>query len=208
MEDISSLLLSGGYIVLFFYSLGGGMVGLLAASVLATQGQLSFPLVLILAIAGNISGSSLLATLARNQKRAFTRHFQSQRRLIASARLYLKRYGVPLIFVTKFIYGMKTIIPLSVGLSSYSLAKFHFYNFFACIIWGLAIGFATKFATSTILQLANTYGAYVKYLGFGIAIAGFIVLLLTRNKRRHINSRHAKKKQNKEIEEMGFKNTP
>ncbi len=40
MQDMIDTLIKYGYIVLFFYSLGGGMVGILAAGVLSSQGKM------------------------------------------------------------------------------------------------------------------------------------------------------------------------
>lgn len=50
MQDMIDTLIKYGYIVLFFYSLGGGMVGILAAGVLSSQGKwiLVFALLLLL----------------------------------------------------------------------------------------------------------------------------------------------------------------
>lgn len=147
MEETLSNLQTYGYIALFVYSMGGGFIGLVAASVLSALGKLDLTLSIAIACCGNIAGSTLLAYLSRYQKQDFLRYFAKHKRKIALAHLYLRRYGIWLIFINKFIYGFKTILPLAIGLSSCSLKKFSFFNAFACMFWAVGIAIPSYLAS-------------------------------------------------------------
>lgn len=142
-----------GYLLLFFASFGGGYTAIVAAGVFCALGKLDINLSLLISFIGNCIGSSLLAYLARMQKKDFTRLLQKHRRKLALTHVYMQRYGIWLIFFSKFIYGIKTIVPLGIGLSHYSLKKFIFYNIPACGVFTLSIGLVSFFASNWVLEL-------------------------------------------------------
>jgi len=47
----------------------------------------------------------------------------------------MRKYGVLAIFIQKFLYGIKTLVPISMALSRYDFKKFGFYNIFASIFF-------------------------------------------------------------------------
>jgi len=65
----------------------------------------------------------------------------------------MRKYGVLAIFIQKFIYGVKTIVPLSMALAKYDFKKFVFYNFFASIVFVCVIGFSAYYASESIIAL-------------------------------------------------------
>ena len=68
MEDTFSNLATYGYIGLFIYSLGGGFVGLVAASVLSFMGKMDLTLSISIAFLGNMLGDIMLFQMTRYQK--------------------------------------------------------------------------------------------------------------------------------------------
>lgn len=188
MQNITDLLQNFGYIILFAYSLGGGMVALIAASALyATRGLLDPILIISVSIAGNIIGSSALAYIARYQKSLFMDYFKSHKKSIALNRYYIKKYGLALIIGSKFIYGFKTIVPLAIGISGYSLTKFIITNALACAIWGISIGGTTIIATDFIIRLKDQYSAIFSYLSMGL-IVGVILFIIIKSRKRQKKS--------------------
>lgn len=186
MEETLSNLQTYGYIALFVYSMGGGFVGIVAGSVLSALGKLDLTLCIIVATLGNIAGSTLLAYLSRYQKQDFIRYLAKHKRKIALAHLYLRRYGIWLIFANKYIYGFKTILPLSIGLSSYSLKKFTFFNAFACAIWAIGIAIpaylASDWAKNTFERLQSY--PYVMPIFLVVLIGGIYLGLKIGEKRK------------------------
>ena len=140
VQETLNSLSAYGYVFLFFYSLGGGFVGLVAASVLSYAGKMDITLTIIVATTANFLGDLTLFYLARYQKSEVMRYLAKQRRKLALSHLWMKRYGDVIIFVQKYIYGIKTLIPIAIGFSKYNPVRFHFYNALASILWGLVIG--------------------------------------------------------------------
>ena len=68
MQDIINSVSTYGYIVLFFYSLGGGMVALIAAGILSFAGKMDITLSIIVAAVANTIGDTLIFYVARFNK--------------------------------------------------------------------------------------------------------------------------------------------
>ena len=58
-----------GYLILFFYSLGGGMIALIAAGILSGGGSMNIWLSILIAFGANFLGDSALFYLTRFNKK-------------------------------------------------------------------------------------------------------------------------------------------
>ena len=181
MQDMIDTLIKYGYIVLFFYSLGGGMVGILAAGVLSSQGKMDLSLCIIIAFVANALGSTLLFILGKYYKKDIMPYFKKHRRKLALAMIKTKQYGIILLFVQKFIYGLKTFIPIAAGIAKYDFSKFIVINTLASLVWALILGFAAYTFGYLIEAIFNKLSSY-PYAAplFLLILAGIIWLYLTK----------------------------
>ncbi|MDO4673744.1 DedA family protein [Campylobacter sp.] len=173
MQDMMDTLLRYGYVVLFFYSLGGGMVGILCAGVLSSLGKMELSWCIALAFIANTLGSSGLYFLGKHGKKDFLPYFKKHRRKLALALLKVKQHGTILILTQKFIYGLKTLIPLAAALAKYDLKRFLFLNALASFIWALSlglVGFAFGGLVEKIFEKFGNY-SYASFLFLGLLIA-------------------------------------
>ncbi|WP_419770124.1 MAG: DedA family protein [Candidatus Marinarcus sp.] len=163
MED---LIKEWGYIILFLYSFGGGFLALAAAGVLSYTGDLNIVLSILVAGSANFIGDQFLFYLARKNKLYAKEMMQKYGRKVALAHLMMRRYGSYVIVVQKYIYGIKTLIPLAMGLTKYDAKKFMLFNILATVLWGVVVGYASYFMGEVILTHAQEY----KYYGVGIIL--------------------------------------
>jgi len=91
--------------------------------------------------------------LGKYQKKEIQPYFAKHKRKIALATLILRKYGIFAIFIQKFLYGIKTLVPLSMALSKYDFKKFGFYNVFASIIFVLTIGLSAYYSSEAIITM-------------------------------------------------------
>lgn len=153
-----------GYVALFFYSMGSGYVGILAAGALATFGHTDLLISIIVAAAGNFIGSSLLVILMRYQKKDFERFLIAHRRRIALMHIWLKKYGALLILVNKYLYGVKLLIPVAIGVSRYDMKRFLLLNAISSVIWALSLGVLAFYFSQAVVEIIESYGeSYGKY---------------------------------------------
>lgn len=155
-----------GYIALFLYSFGGGFLGLAVASVVAYSGDLNIYICVLVAGISNFIGSQFLFFLARKNKNYAKDMMKKYGRKIALTHLLMQRYGSFIIFIQKYIYGIKTLIPLAMGITKYSALKFSIFNAMAATLWACVIGYLSFIAGEYLLALGEEF----KYIGLGIVV--------------------------------------
>ncbi|EMG89451.1 SNARE-like domain protein [Helicobacter pylori GAM112Ai] len=165
-----------GYLILFLYSLGGGYVGIVIASILsATTHALDIKITILVAFLGNMVGSGALVVFARYQKREFLKYFHKHRRKLALASLWVKRYAFLMIFVNKYLYGIKSVVPLAVGFSKYPLKRFLWLNVLSSFLWALIVGSVSFKASDWVKTLYERLSHYTSFFVISFAL---IVLLI------------------------------
>jgi len=155
MEDTFSNLATYGYIGLFLYSLGGGFIALIGAGVLSYMGKMDLTTVMIVAFTANIIGDTLLLYMARYQKTMMMEGLRKHRRKLALAHVMMKKYGSWIIIMQKFVYGIKTLIPIAIGLTKYDFKKFLVLNIIGAIVWTLVFGFGSYYSGDFLMKLAG-----------------------------------------------------
>lgn len=124
-----------GYYILFGWSVLEGELGLIFAGLAAHTGHLNVWLAIFIAGLGGFVGDQIYFYIGRCNKKFIQKRLKSQSRKFALATVLLQKYGWSIIFVQRYMYGMRTIIPISIGLTRYSAAKFAIINLISAWIW-------------------------------------------------------------------------
>ncbi|WP_104695679.1 DedA family protein [Helicobacter salomonis] len=175
-----------GYLLLFVYSLGSGYVGIVVAAILSSMGQMDIKLSIVVAGCGNFVGSVGLAFLGRTQKKELYTYFARHRRKFALVHIWLQKYGVWLIFFNKYIYGVKSIVPLAIGFSKYNLKKFALWNGCACALWAVAVGSVAFYASAWVRQIGDQVGAYAYLMPLIIILLILVIIWMLKRGTRKI----------------------
>jgi len=148
--DFSSLE-TWGYLAVAFFSFGGSLFIVAAAGVFSFMGHMDLTTALMVAMVSNFMGDNFLFYLGKYHKKDIQPYYAKHKRKIALATLIMRKYGVLAIFIQKFLYGVKTLVPISMALSKFDFKKFVFFNIFASIIFILTIGLSAYFASESII---------------------------------------------------------
>ncbi|MDQ7084578.1 MAG: DedA family protein [Sulfurovum sp.] len=142
-----------GYLAVAFFAFGGSLFIVAAAGVFSFMGKMDLTTALSIAIVSNYLGDMFLFYLGKYQKKEIQPYFAKHKRKIALATLLLRKYGVWAIFIQKFLYGIKTLVPLTMALSKYDFKKFGIYNVFASILFVLTIGLSAYYSSEAIISM-------------------------------------------------------
>jgi len=134
-ENLINLLKEYGYIILFIWSIFEGESGLVMAGVLSHTGDMNVVTSIIVAALGGFMGDQIYFYLGKINKKWVLKELEVHRRKFAKARFLLRKYGGWVIFIQRFLYGMRTIIPIAIGISGYDPKKYAIINFFSALIW-------------------------------------------------------------------------
>ena len=182
------LLKTYGYIILFAWSILEGEAGLIMAGLLSHTGDMNLYLAIFIAGLGGFTGDQIYFYIGRFNKSYVHKNFKGQRRKFALAHLLLVKYGWPIIFVQRYMYGMRTIIPISIGLTRYSGKMFAFINLISAWCWAaITIVPAWYFGEEILVVLKWAKDHWYYAAPFGLAIAGSIIYyfyVVTKKKER------------------------
>jgi len=124
------------YLILFIWSILEGESGLIMAGLLSASGDMNLPLSIFIAGLGGFTGDQIYFYIGRYNRSYVHKKFRNQRQKFALAHLLLKKYGWPIIFAQRYMYGMRTIIPIAIGLTRYDAKKFAIINLLSAWTWG------------------------------------------------------------------------
>jgi len=158
LEDTFSNLATYGYIGLFLYSFGGGFVALVGAGVLSYMGKMDLTTSIAIAFTANALGDIMLFYMARYQKNMMMEGLRKHRRKLALSHIMMKKYGSWIILIQKFIYGIKTLIPIAIGLTKYDFKKFAILNVLSAAVWALVVGLGSYYSGKPLMELAGLIG--------------------------------------------------
>jgi len=163
------------YIILYFWSILEGESGLIMAGIFSHTGDMNLYLSIFVAGLGGFTGDQIYFWIGRYNKKYVHRKFKGQRRKFALAHVLLKKYGWPIIFAQRYMYGLRTIIPISIGLTGYDAKKFALINLISAWLWAtITIVPAWYFGDEilSILKVAKEYW-YIA-IPFALLIGGTI----------------------------------
>ncbi|WP_297575283.1 DedA family protein [uncultured Campylobacter sp.] len=129
------------YIIIFVWCVIEGELALILGGIFAHEGYVNLGLIILFASFGAFLGDQLNFYIGRYSKGYINKKLAKQRQKFAIAHLLLQKYGWPIIFVQRYMYGFRTIIPMSIGVTRYDAKKFAIINLVSSFAW----------ATKTIL---------------------------------------------------------
>jgi membrane protein DedA with SNARE-associated domain len=182
-----------GYIILYFWSILEGEMGLVMAGIMTHTGNMNYFIAIFVAGLGGFTGDQCFFYLGRFNKRFMQKKLHNQRHKLAIASLLLRKYGWPIILLQRYLYGLRSIIPIAIGISNYSAKKFALINLISAWLWaGLIISPAYFYGQEilTLLSYAKQHWYYaLPIVGiFMLAIRAYLktverIFILRRKKR-------------------------
>ena len=134
-EFFIELLKEYGYIILFVWCIMEGEMALIMAGILAHTTHMHIALAIFVAGLGGFVGDQIYFYLGRYNKKYIAKRLHTQRRKFAVAHIMLKKYGWPIIFIQRYMYGFRVIIPMTIGLTGYSAKKYALINLISAWCW-------------------------------------------------------------------------
>jgi len=157
---LEELIKEWGYIILFLYSFGGGFLALVFAGVLSYSGELNIFICIVTSGVSNFLGDQFLFIIARKNKNYAKQMMSQYSRKVAYSHLLIRKYGSIVVFFQKYLYGIKTLVPLAMGLSKYNFTQFTILNIIATFLWSFIIGFVGFYMGEVVLNLADEFKIY------------------------------------------------
>lgn len=182
--SLVELIATYGYYAVFLGAFIEGETVLILAAIAAHHGYLDLTTVIGVAFAGGWLGDQFYFFLGRRYGQAILMRFPALQTKAQQAQRLIQRYHAPLILGMRFLYGLRTVGPMVMGMSP--LPTFHFVvlNAFGAIIWAVIIATLGYAFSNAIEALLPQIRHYEEYVFIGVLVLGALVWLIVRVKNR------------------------
>jgi membrane protein DedA with SNARE-associated domain len=170
--DIADWVREYGYLAVFIGSFLEGEAVLLIASVAAYQGYLSFYWVVVLSIGGSFAGDQLYFFLGKHYAPQLLQRFPGIEPRLKQVRGLMQKYRNHLILSMRFLYGLRIVGPIAIGMSDVTWRQYTALNLFAALVWALIVGGVGYVFGSALTLMFNDLHRIE-----GFVIAGIVLLV-------------------------------
>ncbi len=177
-----------GYLAILIGAFLEGETILVIGGFAAHQGYLTLPYVILSAFCGTLFGDQLFFFVGRFKGRELLDRRLKWRSRVERAQRLLDRYQTLVIIGFRFVYGIRTVTPLVLGMSNVKTWRFVILNVLSAMSWATIIGAAGYFFGLAMETLLNDLRRYEKVAFLIIAIAGLTTWII-RHRRKRKNSR-------------------
>jgi membrane protein DedA with SNARE-associated domain len=185
--SIATLIQDYGYAAVFVGTLLEGESVLILAGVAATLGYLSLPWIIITAIVGSFLGDQVFFYLGRHYGPELLQRFPLLAARAARMQILLQRFHLPLILGVRFMYGLRTVGPMVIGMSDVAWTRFILLNFIGACVWAASFASSGYLFGHAMELLLVDIQRYEELLLAAIVAAGIAFWLLYRWRQRRMS---------------------
>jgi membrane protein DedA with SNARE-associated domain len=184
MTTLQSLVENYGYYGVFAGAFLEGETLLIMAGFAANRGYLALHWVMLAAFCGSLFGDQLYFFLGRRHGRRILQRFPKLRARANKVDALLARYHTPLILAMRFLYGLRIVGPIVIGMSGVPALKYVGLNIISAAIWAVMFSSA-GYLFGEVLELVLTDLKRYEVIALGvIALIGIAIWLTFRFRNR------------------------
>jgi len=171
-----------GYPAILLGTFFEGETVLVLGGFAAHQGFLRLDLVMACAFIGSFCGDQLWFWIGRRFGRRWLDAHPGKAPAIERVSRMLDRWGAWFVLSFRFLYGLRSVSPVAIGLSSISALRFAVLNLVAAAVWSVSVGALGYFGGNAVEAVLGRlqYWEHRLLAALAIALAGYGVHLLVR----------------------------
>jgi membrane protein DedA with SNARE-associated domain len=132
-----------GYFALFLGTFFEGETILVLAGFLAFREYMNIQTVIIVAFMGSYAGDQLWYFLGRRHGRKLLKRKPRWEAMGDKALDHIRRHPDLWVLSFRFVYGLRTVMPVAIGMSGYPPARYLLLNGIGAIVWATVLGLAS-----------------------------------------------------------------
>lgn len=183
--DWQELLQNYGYWIVLLGTFLEGETIVIIAGVLAAGGQLSFTGVAFSACLGSFLSDQLMFCIGKYKGNAIIERFPRLQRKKERVAQLLRKYDILLILGFRFVYGIRNITPIVLGLSHISHKRFLPLNLAGSLAWAFLFTAAGYYFGQAVDGILRVCGITVLILVAGGVLLVSLFLYIMRRRKEH-----------------------
>ncbi|WP_228145848.1 DedA family protein [Acinetobacter sp. ANC 5054] len=128
-----------GYIAIFIGTLFEGETVLMLGAYAVHQHLMNFPILIAVAMLGGFIGDQFYFQLGRRYGTQLIQSNADYAQKFERASQFIERYPILTILFMRFAWGLRTVLPISIGIRKYPVWKYVLINILACFIWAMVV---------------------------------------------------------------------
>ena len=185
--SIESLVDTYGYLAVLIGTFLEGETVLVLGGFAAHRGYLTLQGVVLAAFIGSFCGDQLFFFLGRRHSHTILAKRPSWKARLDKAKNLLERFGRPFILAFRFLYGLRTVAPFMIGMSSIPALKFVLLSAVSAFVWAGGVGVAGYFFGHALEIAIGDVKHYEVHIFGMIAVIGVLIWGLHFYRRRKSN---------------------
>lgn len=182
--ELGELIARYGYAAVFFGTLLEGETIVMLAGFAAQREHIDFWLAALCAFAGSLLSDQIYFYLGRRHGTAWIARRPKWEQRLARIRALTDAHQVKLTLTFRFIYGIRTVTPFALGLSTMPAPQFAALNMVSAAVWALCFTSLGYTLGHAIEPLIADIERYESRLFIGLAALGLLVWLFRRRRAR------------------------
>lgn len=167
-----------GYWAVFLGAILEGETVLVLAGLAAHLGYLSLPLVMLTGCWGGILGDQLYFFLGRYYGTALLLRFPRIKTRVKMVSRLIERHQKALILGVRFMYGLRVVGPIVIGMSRVPMPRFVLLNLIGALVWSIMISGAGFLFGNALQWLLPDFKRYEILVMLSIAFLGIVAALV------------------------------
>ncbi|MGB6281674.1 MAG: DedA family protein [Syntrophobacteria bacterium] len=172
---LESIVDTYGYVAVLLGTFLEGETILVLGGFAAHRGYLALPGVILAAFIGSLCGDRLFFFLGRKHSQAVLARRPAWKARADQANRLLERFRTPFILIFRFLYGLRTVSPFVIGMSSVPARQFIPLNAIGALVWAVVVGTGGYLFGSALEVVIGEVKRYEVEALLAIAIIGILV---------------------------------
>ena len=179
--DIIALLNQYGYYGILIWTFLEGETIVIIAGLMSPKTGMDLQLIALCAFTGALLSDQLMFLLGKFKGEKLLHRFPKLAQRMEKATTLFKKYDTLLILSFRFIYGVRNITPIMLGISGVSYKKFFFLNIIGGAIWATSFSYGGYYAGKSFLAIVAWVGHGIFYVLVGVlALAALLWFIRSR----------------------------
>ena len=175
---LETIIQTYGYFAVFLGTFIEGETFLMLGGFIAHRGYLSLWGVIAAAVAGSLLGDQLYFYIGRRYGKTILEKRPKWKRGAERISRLLERHHTTLILGFRFLYGLRTLTPIVIGMSRVGRRRFAVLNAAGAIAWSVLVGLGGYLFGHALEAIIGHVERYELRIMGGIAAAGALLWLL------------------------------
>ncbi len=175
-----------GYLALFIGTFFEGETILVLAGFLASRSYMDLNTVMVVAFCGSYAGDQLWYFMGRRHGRKLLARKPRWQAMGDKALRLVRKHPDLWVLSFRFVYGLRTVMPVAIGLSGYPPARYLLLNGIGAAVWAIALASAAYHFGAVMEGLLGNIKKYELWVLGGLLLLGLGLWLRRRLKNARI----------------------